>query len=342
MSGASSDGQRTLRAVVQFFAAQGSGRAEIVSVRIACGMLVVAAWGCSRSSAPTVIALAPASTVSVPVDVAHLPQWSRPLPSPPAGLRVTIGPDHLRVDGAVIALLPARALRNHGLDVTYKSSPNSLLISPLTMALRTSHPTEAVLAVDPGTSYRIVTEVVFTAAQAGVSGFHFLAVYETRSGPAVGSVDVYPPARGPTGHPVPAQTAPLSIRLKPDGVVVQASSMPDCGGAGRVDGQLPYDFAALTRCGAAAKRADGLSDDLLLYARGRLKNTQAASDRNCSIFSNTLSICVPTCCEGVPWTSRRNNGRSWRRSCPRRSGARTARVDRRPTSGWSSTGSSGF
>jgi hypothetical protein len=123
--------------------------------------------------------------------------------------------------------------------------------------------------VDPETSYRVLTEVFFTLAQGGVSSFHFLAVYDSRPGPAVGSVDVHPPARGRNGFPAPSPSAPIQVRLRPDGIVVRGSgtSIPaECGDTARVEAQLPYDFAALTRCGAALKKADGLSDDVLLLA----------------------------------------------------------------------------
>jgi biopolymer transport protein ExbD len=199
----------------------------------------------------------------------NLPRWSRPRPAAPAGVHVAIGPDGLRVDGTLLAPLPPKELRSHGFDASYKSKPNSLVLVPLVAALDAPHSPDAVLDVDPETSYRVLTEVFFTLAQHGVSGFHFLVEYDTSSGPAVGSVDVYAPARGPNGLPEGNPTAPLVVRLRPDGLLLRGSgkNIPaECGDTTRIDAQLTYDFAAVTRCGAALKKPDKLTDDLLLVA----------------------------------------------------------------------------
>jgi hypothetical protein len=250
----------------------------VVSLGTAACTALASARPQAVTAPPGVAPSGPTAPVSMSADTtgAHLPRWSRPLPPAPAGLHVTIGPDDLRVDNAVVAPLPLKELRARGFDISYKPSANSLVVRPLAAVVDASRFTDAVLAVDPETSYRVLTEVFFTLAQGGVSGFHFLAVYDTPGGSAVGSVDVYPPARGRDGFPVrrlSGPSAPVEVRLRPDGIVVRGSgtSIPAaCGDTARAEAQLPYDFATLTRCGVAMKQADGLSEDLLLLASPEL------------------------------------------------------------------------
>jgi hypothetical protein len=133
--------------------------------------------------------------------------------------------------------------------------------------LEASHPADAVLAVDPDMPYRIVSQVLIRLGFGHVSGFHFLATYDTHPGLALGSVDVYPPTRGSDGFPVTNPSAPIEVRLRPQSMALTGNgkSVPDgCGEMASVGGETPYDFAALTRCGTALKKADGLSDDLML------------------------------------------------------------------------------
>ena len=64
-------------------------------------------------------------------------------------------------------------------------------------------------------------------------------------------------------------TTPIEVRARMDGVLVRGSgrTIPaECGDTARAEAQLPYDFAALTRCAGAMKKTDGLSEDLLLLA----------------------------------------------------------------------------
>jgi hypothetical protein len=244
--------------------------------RMLAGALCVSACtGAERAPLPLARgALEAGSTVRAVTSAtgANLTRWSRPLPPAPPGLRVTIGPNDLRVEGAVVASLPPKELRAQGFDAAYKPSANSLVVRPLAAALAASQFSDAVLAIDRETPYRLLTEVFFTLAQGGVSSLHFLAAYDSPTGTVVGSVDVHPPARGPNGFPIPSASgpsSPIEVRLRRDGIVLRGSgkSIPgECGDTARTEAQLPYDFPGLTRCGGAMKMADGLSEDLLLLA----------------------------------------------------------------------------
>ncbi len=143
------------------------------------------------------------------------------------------------------------------------------MVLPLAAALEAGKFRDAVLAVDPETPYRVLTEVLFTLGQAHVSGFHFLATYGTRPALALGSVDVYPPARGSDGFPVGQSSTPIEVRLLPQSMVVRGggtNAPAGCDQTASADGETQYDYVALTRCGAAMKKADGLTGDLVLVA----------------------------------------------------------------------------
>jgi hypothetical protein len=198
----------------------------------------------------------------------HFPAWSRPLPAAPPGLQVTVGADDLRVEGALVAPMPSKELRVHGFDGSYKNRPNGLSVLPLAAALEAQHATDAVLAVDVETPYRILSEVIFTLGQGGVSTFHFLATYRTADGLKLGSVDVHAPKRGSDGFPVTHPVAPIEVGLQPESIVLRANgkTAPDnCGEIASVGGK--HDFAAVSRCGSALKAAEGLTGDLMLLAK---------------------------------------------------------------------------
>jgi hypothetical protein len=258
-----------------------AGRAGVVACACAFWLTACASAESSRSSAGVPAPVAPASPSPVPASPSpvpastdltgfRFPHWSRALPPAPPGLHVTIGPDDLRVEGAIVAPLPPKELRTGGFDASYKKGPTRLAVIPLAAALDAPHPADAVLAVDPETPYRILSEVLFTLGQAHVSGFHFLATYDTHSalGFALGSIDVNPPMRGSQGFPMTYPSAPIEVRLQPQSIVLMANGRSAPGGCGEtasVAGQ--YDFAALTRCGGALKAADGLTGDLILFAK---------------------------------------------------------------------------
>lgn len=164
----------------------------------------------------------------------------------------------LQGDQASFVPLPVgRAMA--GVDATYKRhGPNDLFIVPLAEAFARAPRKSAAAAIgaDGSTPYRVLMEVLFTAAQAHVATFQLL----TRTADGFGAIELRIPRRE-DAPPADAPSLGLYVVLTRNGLNVKTSTgnmAPGCfsPGPGVTIPRGPGDLSALTACAASLRRAD--------------------------------------------------------------------------------------
>jgi hypothetical protein len=169
--------------------------------------------------------------------------------------RVVVSRRGITVDGddAVLVPLPVPEQWMGGIDEAYKQKGNDLVLVPLVTALahyKPPSPGPLRLRVDGAVPYRILLEVLASAAQAGYGEQRIVV----RTGAGLGEIAVQPPRAG-------AQV-PLGVFISGSGIAIRTPTIRDniatgCGGAGpgiavpsAPDG---YDFRALRACVATLR-----------------------------------------------------------------------------------------
>lgn len=198
------------------------------------------------------IALVAGCNEPTPQPAPMIPATVTARPPPPAPVMVTVDARGIHVDGRQV--VPLSADRSLGADAAYKrSGPSDLYLVPLADAFAAARAAgrlaaEMVAAVSADTPYRVLVELLFTAAQSELSSYQ---LHEDSVGGR--SITTRPP-RGPGYAPPPPDAFNLTLHMRAAGTAIRTAEgnvAPGCSAMGAglaVPRAGSLDAAAIVHC----------------------------------------------------------------------------------------------